>query len=620
MKNRAKKIFFLAGAAALFTLSSCSFKSHASAVISMLDEADRYIAQNNPSDALKILNAVQKKIVSPMEAIGIYRRYVLLSEKKSGEKVIVKNLKKHPKNLELNAIYTAILKDAGEYEKAFSQSEILRGTKYSSLYAEMYFRNLISQDGERNLDFFLGADFLPIYHGAWQTSHDNAWLRNEALAYLARGEFSAAAALVPETKKSGADAYFWAAVLYDGQKYEYAAESLLEANRLFARNENSFYEGIPDKTQVSAVEVASLLSDCYVRLGEDDVAENVRDDLIASLMLSGAEQDSSDLLARVYLNSALYSQERDNPQDAKKILDFVVEKWPDFSPALIAYGNFAYESARRVLDDPLTRALRDAGIVSADMKRFDELPRIPVSDALARMRESLERTGDKNLHVAILDLEDRISTSIDERARISKIWRLLEQNTLAPNLYPPEIVQYALHIFLEFEKYDEAKNVFVKYLNARFGFDEKEPFERELLKNIPKMDLWEIEYAAFFAASQNDSFLAKRLYERAVFGEKKSFENSFDAFEISPECDIQSAANLAMIYSSTGDKETALKLYGAAASRATDSYLKSEIMYRLGCTYNKLGQKSDARRSLEYGLYLNPGNGNARLLLGELKS
>ncbi|MDE6069119.1 MAG: hypothetical protein K2F89_09250, partial [Treponemataceae bacterium] len=268
----------------------------------------------------------------------------------------------------------------------------------------------------------------------------------------------------------------------------------------------------------------------------------------------------------------------------------------------------------------LTRALRDAGIVSADMKRFDELPRIPVSDALARMRESLERTGDKNLHVAILDLEDRISTGIDERARISKIWRLLEQNTLAPNLYPPEIVQYALHIFLEFERYDEAKNVFVKYLNAGFGFDEKEPFERELLKNIPKMDLWEIEYAAFFAASQNDSFLAKRLYERAVFGEKKSSENSFDAFEISPECDIQSAANLAMIYSSTGDKETALKLYGVAASRATDSYLKSEIMYRLGCTYNKLGQKSDARRSLEYGLYLNPGNGNARLLLGELKS
>ena len=93
--------------------------------------------------------------------------------------------------------------------------------------------------------------------------------------------------------------------------------------------------------------MASLLSDCYVRLGEDDVAENVRDDLIASLMLSGAEQDSSDLLARVYLNSALYSQERDNPQDAKKILDFVVEKWPNFSPALIAYGNFAYESARR---------------------------------------------------------------------------------------------------------------------------------------------------------------------------------------------------------------------------------------------------------------------------------
>ncbi len=620
MKNRAKKISFLAGIFLVMLFASCSSKTRVSSLISSLDEVDRYIVQNNPSDALKILAQLQKKTVSPMEAVGIYKRYVLLSEKKSGEKVIVKNLKKHPKNLELNAIYTAILKDSGEYEKAFSQSEILRGTKYSSLYAEMYFRNLLSKDGERDLDFFLGADFLPIYHGAWQVSHDNAWLRNESLAYLARGEFSAAATLAPETKKSGADAYFWAAVLYDGQKYEYAAESLLEAKRLFARNENAFYEGIPDRTQVSAVEVASLLSDCYVHLGEDDVAENVRDDLIASLMLSGAEQDSSDLLARVYLNSALYFQERDNPQDAKKILDFVVEKWPDFSPALIAYGNFAYESARRVLDDPLTRALRAAGIVSADIKRFDELPRVPVSDALARMHESLERTGDKNLHVAILDLEDRVSTSSDERARISKIWRLLEQNTLAPNLYPPEIVQYALRIFLEFEKYDDAKNIFVKYLNARFGFDEGKPFERELLENLLEMDLWEIEYAAFFAASQNDSLLAKKLYERAVFGEKKTSGNSFDAFEFSPECDIQSAANLAMLYSSTGDKETALKLYGAAANRATDSYLKSEIMYRLGCTYNKLEQKSDARRSLEYALYLNPGNGNARLLLSELKS
>ena len=620
MKNRANKFFFLAGVTAFFIFSSCSFKSQASAVISSLDEADRCIAQNNPSDALKILNALQKKIISPMEAVGIYRRYNLLSEKKAGEKVILKNLKKHPKNLELNAIYTAILKEAGEYEKAFAQSEILRGTKYSSLYAEMYFRNLLLQDGERDLNFFLVAEFLPIYHGAWQTSHDNAWLRNEALAHLARGEFSVAAALAPETKKSGADAFFWATVLYDGQKYEYAAESLLEAERLFARNENLFYEGIPDRTQVSAVEVASLLSDCYVRLGEDDMAESVRDGLVANLMLSEEEQDSSDMLARVYLNSALYFQERDNLQNTKKILDFVVGKWPDFSPALIAYGNFAYESARRVLDDPLTRALRAAGVVSADMKRFDELPRIPISDALTRMHESLERTGDKNLHVAILDLEDRISTSEDERARISKIWRLLEQNTLAPNLYPPEIVQYALHIFLEFERYDEAKNIFVKYLHARFGFDETKPFERELLENIPKMDLWEIEYAAFFAASQNDSFLAKKLYERAVFGEKGTSGNSFDGFEVPPECDIQSATNLAMIYSSTGNKESALKLYGAAASRATDSYLKSEIMYRLGCTYNKLGQKNDARRSLEYALYLNPSNGNARLLLGELKS
>ena len=62
---------------------SCSSKSRAMSMTSALDEADRYIAQGYPKDALKILSSCEKKILSPMDAIGVYKRYVALDEKKS---------------------------------------------------------------------------------------------------------------------------------------------------------------------------------------------------------------------------------------------------------------------------------------------------------------------------------------------------------------------------------------------------------------------------------------------------------------------------------------------------------------------------------------------------------
>lgn len=622
MKLDSRKIIILASALVLcitvfFVVSTCSSKSRAASITSMLDEADRYISLNNPSDALKILSDAEKKIVSPMEAVGIYKRYMLLSETKSAEKVIKKNLKSNPENLELNAVYTYILKTNGDYEKAFSQAEILKGTKYGSLYSELYLKKLLKEKAEQPFEFYLTSDFESIYQAAYTTSRDNAWLRNVALIHLERGEFGAACAVAPETKKSSSDAYFWAAVYYDAEKYEYAAQSLLEAERIAKRNENFFYEGIPERVRVGNIEIASLLSDCYVNIGEDDAAENVRSELIAQLMLSEGDT-SMDLLGRMYLNSALYFQGHDDDQSAYRYLSFVVEKWPDSTPALIAYGNFAYNSARRVMDDPLTQALRDAGVVSVDMKRFDDLPRVPVSDALARMKDALAHTNDRTLHVAILDLEDRVDVNADERVRLSKVWRLLEQNTISPNLYPPEVIQYALHILLSLEQYSDAKALFVKYLNARFGFNEENAYEQELLDSIKKMDLWEMEYAAYFAAAENDSLLSRTLYERVVYS-AGNYSNR-NGVEISPECDTQSAVNLAMIYSSTGNKDQALELYGAAGSRATDSYLKSEILYRLGCIYNARGNREDARHSLEYSLYLNPSNGNARLLLNELKA
>ena len=615
MKNRAKKVFFLAGIFLAMILASCSSKTRVSSLISSLDEVDRYIAQGYPEDALKLLTKLQKKTVSPMEAVGIYKRYATLGEEKYAEKLLLRTLKKNPENLELNVVYVDFLKKQGDFEQAFSKAKILKETRYASLYSELYLRRIAAQGEEHSADFFLDEEFKPIYLGAYYATHDDAWLKNAALIYLSRGEYSDAAELSEEDNFDASDAYFWACVFYDAERFDEAAICLLQAQKLLENDSANVLGGrkTPRKSLPSQIEIASLLSDAYVSMDDDEAAQAVRDNFIANYMLGDSKDVSSDSLSAIYLNSALYAQSRDDRKAAYMNLSYVVEKWPDYAPALIAYGNFAYESARQILDDPLTRALRDAGIFSADMRRFDEIPRVSISDALSRMEESLERKKDEKLYVAKLELEEKTERNVEVRERLSKVWRVLERNTLATNLYPPAIMQYATHTLLSLEQYDEAKRLFEKYIKARFEFDEENSFEENILNFMRRMHLWEVEYCAYFAAAEKNADLAKRLYEYAVYERGISANNG--GAEISAECSVQSAANLAMIYSSTGNKDKALELYGRVSGRVMDSYLKSEIMYRIACLYEAKGDKESARRSLEYGLYLNPGNARAHMML-----
>ena len=623
-----KKVLAACAALALLAaLVSCSAKSSAMSITSALDEADRYIAQGYPKDALKILSSCEKKILNPMEAIGMYKRYIALDQNKAAEKVLKTNLKKNPDNLELNAVYVSFLKNAGRQEEALKRAEVLRGTNYGGLYSELRF-NFLARENEgglsaRGLDFFLTEEMAALYVDAYNTSGDNAWLRNAALRSLYEGECGDAAALFPGNAQSSSDAYFWALVLYDNKKYGEAAECLVAAQELSKKNESRFFDGISERRKVSDIETTALLSDAYTLMGEEKEAERVRGELIAALTMGSETEPASQmgtsksLLGTMYLNSALYALQRNDDRAAYNTLTFVTQKWPDFVPALIAYGNFAYNSSRRVMDDPLTKSLRDAGVVSTDMKRFDELPRVSVSDALLRMKESIARTHNDSLYVAALELEDKIDNSSDERTRFGRMYRVLEHNALAADLFPQEIAQYATHTLLRHDRQDEARDFFKKYIIARYNLGKERDFEEDLVLSLRRMNLWEVEYAAYFAARARETDLTKRLYEYAVY--ESGFSDSYGGTEISPAAATQSAVNLAMIYSSTGNKDKALELYGRAQSRATDNFLKSEIMYRLACVYDAKKEEAAAIKALEYSLYLNPGNGKARLLMQKFK-
>lgn len=602
---------------------SCSSKAKAVSMTAALDEADRYIAQGYPKDALKILANCEKKILSPMEAIGVYKRYIVLDQKKAAEKILKNSLKKNPDNLELNAVYTYFLDKAGKSDEAYKRAASLRGTKYGSLYAEYFLRQEAQAELQRPQDFYLSPEMQALYIDAYNGSGDNAWLRNAALCSMKNGEYGDAAQMVPEQKKSSSDAYFWGLVYYDNKKYGEAAESLLEAKAAIEKNEDRFADGIVESRSISPVEIASLLSDCYVNMGEDKEAERIRNELIAQITL-GAEKSSAaeigsteSLLGTMYLNSALYALQKNDERAAYNVLTFVTQKWPDNVSALIAYGNFAYNSSKRIMDDPLTKSLRDAGVVSTDMKRFDERPRVSVGDALLRMKESVARTHNDTLYVAALELEDKIDDSSDDRTRLGRMYRVLERNSTGADLYPEAIAQYAVHTLLRLDRYSEAKEMFLKYLVARYKLGKDRDFEEDLALSLQKMSVWEVEYAAYFAAAEKNTDLTKRLYEYAVY--ETGYSAAYGGTEISPAAATESAVNLAMIYSSAGNKDKALELYGRAQSRATDNYLRSQIMYRLACIYDAKKDAAAAVKALEYSLYLNPGNGSARLLLGKFK-
>lgn len=620
-----KRALLVCAAVALCgTILSCSSKARAVSITAALDEADRYITQGYPKDALKILSSCEKRILNPMEAVGVYKRYLALDQKKAAERILKNSLKKNPDNLELNAVYAIFLDRAGFYDKAFKRAALLRGTKYGSVYAEFLLRRQEQEEGEKSFDFYFSPEMNAIYIDAYNGSGDNAWLRNAALCSMRKGEYGDAAQIAPEQKKSSSDAYFWALVFYDNKKYGEAAESLLQAKEALQKNEDRFADGIVDSRKTNSIEIASLLSDCYVNMGEEKEAEKIRSELIAQITLGGekslaAEVGSTEsLLGTMYLNSALYALQKNDERAAYNVLTFVTQKWPDNVSALIAYGNFAYNSSRRTMDDPLTKSLRDAGVVSADMKRFDEAPRVAVSDALLRMKESVARTHNDTLYVAALELEDKIDDSSDDRSRLGRMYRVLERNATGADLYPEPIAQYAVHTLLRLDRYDEAKEMFKKYLIARYKLGLERDFEEDLVLNLQKMSVWETEYAAYFAAVEKNTDLTKRLYEYAVY--ETGYSSAYGGTEISPAAANESAVNLAMIYSSTGNKDKALELYGRAQSRATDNYMRSQIMYRLACIYDAKNDAAATVKALEYSLYLDPANGNARLLLGKFKN
>lgn len=627
------KIFLMIVAAVMFCgcFFSCSKNITVSSLTGTLDEVDRYIIQGQSEAALKLLVKTDKKSLPPVARLGIYRRYVKLGETARAEKLIKSCLKKNPNDKQLLAVYSSILLKKKNIKEALSVSKKLSGTEYGSLYAEALLRSrLENADAVYSFDDFCSDDYVQVYFDAYSGSKDNRWLRNCAVINLVKGKTEQAFAVYPKTFQDSTDAYFWSLVTYDNKKFVDAAENLKTAMTLLDRelaDEYDLKRNIHIKRNLN-LKIRALLADSYINLSEEKLAEKERNSLLeyittledealnsGDISISGGIS-SDDVLSIIYLNSAVWALSRDDLKGAYNLLSFCVQHWPDFVPGLIAYGNYAYNSNQLKLDDPMTQELRKLGIRSMDMEAYDELPKIPVEDAIARMEDSLGRFKNFELYVAKLDLEDKIQNYSD-KAYYGKIYNTIERNTLGTNLYPPEIARYAVHGLLMLDRKEEAESLFNLYISSRYQFDDQKNFYDELFIHIHEIQKWEVEYAAWFAAEAGKAKLACQLYEFVVFNEY--IKDSKKVREISPRASIPAMMNLSMIYSSTKQKSEALALYGKTASLSQNLREKSEALYRVGILYNEMDKVEDAIKSLKYSIYLNPDHSRARLLLAKLK-
>lgn len=611
-------VLFTAGI--LVSAASCSMSASRKSFTGKLDEIDALIGQGQDADALSELKKIEKKTYDSWSRIGIFRRYNQLGETERAERVLRNGLRKNPKNPELSAVYAHFLLRNGRYDEAEKAAECLRGTQYGSIYSEAYLNEVLSSadsagSGEPS---FIDMKFYPVYLDAYEGTNDSYWLRNCAVINMTAGDYDKALSLQPSGSTEPEDAYFWSLVAYDGKQYGSAAAFAEKAQALYPD------ASIHSRHSVSPIEIASMLSDAYVSLSETDEAENVRRSLLAQLAANpaaGTDYDESymTMMPSIYVDSALYAESNGDDGKCGSLLTYAVDTWPDYVPGLIAYADFAYRTSRPLEETPQEQTLRDKGLATLRMEKYDNRTTIPVSDAEFRMDKSFAQKNDPQLYIARLDLKYKTDRSLTVNDKIADVWNELENSTNGTDLYPAALLEFAVNKLLSYERTEDAWTLYSRYIISKYKFDAGRDFWEQAVSHEKEFTLQEAEYAAWFAAYQRYADTAERLYEYCVY-ESSGIPEDGENKKIAAFVSTSSCMNLAMIYSSLGAVPQSLDLYGAAASRAVDTKQKGEIMYRMAVIYAAQQKNREALRSAGYALALDPSNARAKLLRDKLSS
>lgn len=596
---------------------SCSNSARRDSFTSTLDQIDALINQNQYKDAARELAKAEKMAYGSWAEIGIFRRYVRIEMQDKAEKVIVRALKKNPENPELNAVYTHFLLRTKRIDEAMSAGKILQGTKFGSIYSEVVLTDTLEKSAKEKLrDIFHSAEYFPVYYDAYTGSKEAFWLRNCALLRLSAGSYEGAAQIHPGEVYGAEDAYFWALAMYDAQRYGACVNFAETAEDLFPAATGKA------RTLVSLPKLSAIMQDSYTWLGDADAAERVRSDYLSKVsdgkggwLVPDNEEDLA-LLPVIFANSAKWAKDNEEGHRAVSLLSFCVNNWQDYVPGLTAYSSFAYESSQMRKEDFAQMQLRDEGLATLEMERYDNRAKIPLSDAIYRIDDSLARYKDPLLYIVRMDLRYKTENKMTETQRNADMWKVLEDNAIAPSVYPELIFDYALSYFIENKQQDDSWRLFRKYICNKYSILDDASFWENVVKSVYTFTNAEAEYAAYFATyflRKDDSL---RLNEYCVFENGEKGENRF----ISPVVSDRTCMNLAMVYRTLGMNDKALDLYGKINGRCTENGMKAVVMYRMALIYYSLNDFKSAKRCAEYAVTLNSRNADAKMLLTKIKN
>lgn len=595
----------------LFCFSACSMRAEQNSLTSQLEIIDALISQNQMQSAIKELKKVEKRAYDSWSYIGIYKRFILIGEQNLAEKIIKKALKKNKQNQELLAVYTNFLLRQNRLEDAGKYAEKLRNGNYASLYSELVLRESQKQVTDQGAyAFYQNEDFYQIYLDAYKGSKNPIWLRNCAVYNLTQGLYNQASLLNPPAYADVDDAYFWGLCLYDAGKYNFAIEALEKAHKFYSDYDNK------KQFKCNEIQIVALESDAYMAVSDFEQADLVRSCVVNNIDTVFADIKDDTLLPIIMVNSAIYAKNQMSEDYFADLLFYIVNRWPDYVPALILYSDFAYTSNLEKKEDDEVAALRRAGIKSLEMEKYDSRRKIPLSDALYRIDQSLKRKSDPYLSITKLDLKYKTDPKLSEKDKYRDLWVLLEDNYIEGEIYHTLLVQYALNFLLTTKEYDDAWNLFYKFTTSHGTYDVKRDFWEQFIEQMKYYDLPIVEMAAWFASDLKKTNEAIRIYEYCVYESAGLLEDGL----ISPLVSSASCMNLANIYFSIGKKDRALDLYGKIAGREVNNAKRSEIFYRIACIYSALGDIKNALRSSEYASSLYPENERASVLKDKLRA
>ena len=599
IKKLTKKIFyaFFCVICLLSVFSSCSKSSKKKSFISSLNSIDALIQQGFYSDAVNEISKLEKTAFNSWTQLGIVKRYLKLSETDRAQKFLLECLKKNPENLEIRSVLTNLYLEKKDFDNAVFYGKELKGSKFGSLYSEAVFSKVLNS--EKDSSALFSMDFYSEYFDAYQGSKNQAWLVNCALLNLISGNYESAKKLSPENAENP---FFWALCNFDAEDYGnsiFYSDIALSSNKHIDLKLDSY--------------LTSILSDCYVFLSDYDSAEVVRENFIERIQNSSSYDYPE--LPVILTNSAVWNFDKQNYESAFDLILLTLNNFPDFFPALSVYADFSYKTDVSKTESFQQRELRDYGMASLEMEKYDNRLKIPFSDVVFRVNKSLEKLKTPELYLLSYDLKYKNQKNYSVNEKTSDLYKMIERNSVE-NEIPSVLLTYAVQFLISVNKLDEAWNLLSKSVCAKYGFDEDENFWKNVILNSSSIEFLQLEFLAYFAALKHLKREAFALYEHCVY----ECYNSEEDFYISAQVSDESCINLSDIYFANGELDKALKLYAKLTGRVNDSYLKSLIYYRISMIYFSKKDFFNAKLNADYAVSINSRNVEAKFLLSQIEN